>query len=110
MGTSPLRRTYRLSRMEGRLIDNESRAAVRVFICENFLVEDRDFGDDDSLLKKELMDSTGILEVISFVEQRFGIKVNDEEIVPSNLDSVNRICAFVSRKLQATLQSSHPAD
>ena len=88
------------------MIDSESRAAVRLFICENFLVEDRDFGDDDSLLKREIMDSTGILEVISFLEAHFSIKVSDEEVVPANLDSVSAICAFVFKKLQATVQSS----
>jgi acyl carrier protein len=52
----------------------------------------------DSLLGKGIIDSTGILEVIHFLDDEFAIKVADEEMVPENLDSVNNIVAFVARK------------
>lgn len=55
-------------------------------------------GPDDSFLERGLIDSTGMLEVILFLEESFGVKVADDEMVPGNLDSVNRIAAFIERK------------
>ncbi len=77
------------------------RADVRQFICDNFVVEDGDFADDDSFLAKNILDSTGILELVSFLEAKYGIKVADEELTPVNLDSVNKLCGFLERKLAA---------
>jgi len=75
---------------------------LRNYILENFLFSDNpsDLGDDDSFMEKEIIDSTGILEVIEFLEEETGISIEDEEMVPENLDSVNRILAFVERKQQ----------
>jgi acyl carrier protein len=73
---------------------------VRAYIVDRFLFGqggDR-LGNDDSFLERSLIDSTGILEVVMFLEQRYGIKVTDEELVPENLDSLARIAAFVARK------------
>ncbi len=73
---------------------------VRAYIVDRFLFGqggDR-LGNDDSFLDRSLIDSTGILEVVMFLEQRFGIKVSDDELVPDNLDSLNRIASFVARK------------
>ena len=75
-----------------------SRLAVRKFICDNFVVEDGNFDDDDSLLAENIVDSTGILELVSFLEENFNIQVADEEILPSNFDSVIKICSFVDKK------------
>ena len=73
---------------------------IRNYILENYLfTEDQNMlGSDDSFLQKNILDSTGMLEVIYFLEDEFGIKVKDEEMVPENLDSVNRIVAFLARK------------
>lgn len=73
---------------------------IREYILENYLFTDDQsmLGSDDSFLEKNILDSTGMLEVIYFLEDEFGIKVKDEEMVPENLDSVNRIVAFVARK------------
>lgn len=73
---------------------------VRNFILENFLFTDDQsaLADDDSFLQKGIVDSTGMLEIIYFIEDDFGIKVDDSEMVPENLDSVNNIVAFVGRK------------
>ena len=72
---------------------------VRQFIVESFLFgEEGGFNDEDSFLDKGLIDSTGILEVVSFIEEEYGIEVDDEELVPENLDSVKRLSAFVERK------------
>lgn len=73
--------------------------SVRGFITKNFYVADPgSLGDDDSLLDKGIVDSTGVLEVIGFLESDFGVSVDDAEILPENLDSIARIAAFVERK------------
>ena len=76
------------------------RESIRRFIETSFLFrEDRQgLGDDESLLGAGLIDSTGILELVSYLEAEFGIVVQDEEIVPENLDSVWQIAAYVDRK------------
>lgn len=79
----------------------EVRRLVRTFICDNFIVREGDFTDDDSMLEKQIIDSTGVLELVAFLEERFGISITDEDITPGNLDSVERICAFVHRKLRS---------
>ncbi len=76
---------------------------VRTFIIENFLFGDERYPLDDtlSLMENDLIDSTGVLELVSFLEERFGISLSDAEIVPDNLDSIERIAAFAARKKQA---------
>lgn len=76
------------------------RQHIREFIVENFLFGDSDYRleDDVSLIETDLVDSTGILELVSFLEERFEIAVADADIVPANLDSIDRIAAFVARK------------
>ena len=72
---------------------------VRQFIVKNFYVPDPSaLADDTSLLDQAIIDSTGVLEVIGFLEQEFGITVDDAEMLPENLDSIGRIAAFVVRK------------
>jgi acyl carrier protein len=72
---------------------------VRGFITTNFYVPDVDaLSDDASLLDKGIVDSTGILEVVSFLEREFEIKVSDAELLPENLDTIGRIASFVGRK------------
>ena len=76
---------------------------LRAYILENFLFSDNpgDLGDDDSFIERQIIDSTGILEVIEFLEDETGLKVEADELLPQNLDSVNRILAFVERKQAA---------
>lgn len=77
-------------------------AAVREFIAENFLFRaDAELDDDQSLLESGVIDSTGVLEVIAFLEQTFGISIADEEIVPENLDSINNMTRYLASKLPA---------
>lgn len=72
---------------------------VRKFIIENFYVaEPSELTDDASLLAGGWVDSTGMLEVISFLEEQFGIQIADSEMLPENLDAISRIAAFVARK------------
>jgi len=72
---------------------------IRTFIETNFIIESTvDLKDDDSLLQLQIVDSTGFLELIHFVESTFGVKVDDEEMVPENLETIDNIAQFISRK------------
>lgn len=73
---------------------------IQKFILENYLFTDdvNALGLDDSLLGRGIVDSTGMLEIIMFIEEQLGVTVKDEEMVPENLDSVNRIATFVRSK------------
>ncbi len=72
---------------------------IRQFIADRFLFgDDTKLGDDDSLLEAGLIDSTGVLELINHLEERHGIKVNDDELVPENLDTIAGIVAFLAKK------------
>jgi len=79
---------------------NDLKQQIRDFIETSFLFrEGRDqLSDDASLLDAGLIDSTGILELVSFIEGTFGVVVEDADIVPENLDSVSRIAAYVESK------------
>ncbi len=78
------------------------RERVRRFIVDNFYVSDpSQLGDDTSLIQGGFVDSTGMLEVIAFVETEFAIHVDDLETVPENLETIGRIAAFVTRKQAA---------
>ena len=76
---------------------------IRGFILENFLFTDDPsaIAFDDSLLERGVVDSTGMLEIIMFIEEELGVRVAEEEMIPENLDSVNNIARFVQCKRQA---------
>ncbi|WP_319562180.1 acyl carrier protein [Marispirochaeta sp.] len=80
---------------------NEVKTALKDFLVSNFLFGQNSlqFDDGDSFLEKGIIDSTGILELISYLEETYRISVEDDELVPENLDSVNAVDAFVRRKL-----------
>jgi len=72
---------------------------IRTFIVENFLLgNDSGFDNAESLLESGVIDSTGIMHVVAFLEERFGIAVDDEDMVADNLESVARISSYVERK------------
>jgi acyl carrier protein len=72
---------------------------VRAYIIENFLFgADQGLEDAASLLEGGVIDSTGVLELVAFLEQQFGITIGDEELLPANLDSIANIAAYLSRK------------
>jgi len=79
------------------------RDRIQKFILENYLFtsDPSALGSDDSLLGRGIVDSTGMLEIIMFIEEQLGVTVQDEEMVPENLDSVNRIATFVESKRKA---------
>lgn len=72
---------------------------VRNFIVDNFL-----FGDCDNLkgeasfLDEGIIDSTGVLELVTFLEETYSISIDDEELVPENLDSINKVVVFINKK------------
>ena len=75
---------------------------LRHFIVDNFLFGDQSgrfaFSDTDSLQALGIVDSTGVLELVCHIQEKYGISVADEELVPDNLDSVDRIARFIDRK------------
>jgi acyl carrier protein len=77
------------------------RPEVRQFVVSNFLFGEgsSSFGDDDSFLETGIIDSTGVLELVAFLEEQFAVKISDQELLPENLDSVNLVAKFVCRKL-----------
>ena len=78
----------------------DEKKVLRDYIVENFLFGDTEaqFTDDDSFMEKGILDSTGILDLILFLEENFDIKVEDDELIPENLDSINNLVAFIGRK------------
>lgn len=76
---------------------------IRGFIFENFLfdADDSALANDDSFLEKGVIDSTGILELVGWLEETFAMSIDDTELVPENLDSVNRIAAFIDKKISS---------
>jgi acyl carrier protein len=83
------------------VIDSEAvRKDIRQFILDTFLFGDDSgsFSDTDSFMQKGIIDSTGVLELTSFLEEKYEFQVEDEELVPTNLDSVDNLVAFVCRK------------
>lgn len=81
---------------------NSIQTEVRNFVAENFL-----FGDDpesllnnDSFLETGIIDSTGVLELVSFIEEQYSVEVDDDELIPENLDSIDQLITFIENKLQ----------
>ena len=76
--------------------------ALREFIVDNFLFgqDGADLRDEASLLEHGIIDSTGVLELVSFLEGGYQFKIDDEELIPENLDSIGNLARFVRRKLQ----------
>lgn len=73
---------------------------IRQYIADNFLFSDDGYqlSDDASFLEEGIVDSTGVLELVMFVEEIFNVTVEDEEIVPENFDSVSRLATYIRRK------------
>jgi acyl carrier protein len=69
-----------------------------------FGTDDVQLSPDDSLIEKGLIDSTGILELIAFLEGTYGISVDDSELLPENLDSITALTRFIERKTKARVQ------
>ena len=79
---------------------SDPKAKVKAFIIENFLFGNADgLNDDTSFLEEGIIDSTGVLELITYLEEEYAINVEDEELIPENLDSLDNIAAFLTKKI-----------
>jgi acyl carrier protein len=76
------------------------RERIRSYVADSLLFSSNgyQFQDDTSFLDEGIVDSTGVIELILFVEESFGFSVEDNEIVPDNFDSVNNLAAYIQRK------------
>ena len=83
-------------------------AEIRNFILENFLFDqnENELENDASFLDENIIDSTGILELVSFIEETYNIHVEDDELIPENLDSVNNVVLFIEKKLGSSTQET----
>ena len=76
--------------------DNKSK--IRAFIVENFLFgNDEGLKDETSFLEEGIIDSTGVLELVTFLEEDFEITIDDEELIPENLDSIDNVTAYLEK-------------
>lgn len=87
--------------MRDRVLDMPIEPQIRQYLAENFLFSNNGYELDDkaSFLEEGIVDSTGVLELVMFVEENFGITVQDEDIVPQNFDSVAQLAAYIQRRL-----------
>ena len=87
--------------MGGTMGTTELDPLIRQFVVENFMFgeEPEPLDGNASFVDLGIVDSTGVLELVTFIEESFGIRVEDEEIIPENLDSIHRIALFVRDKL-----------
>ena len=94
--------------LEGIQDMSDIKEQVRAYIVENFVMGSAKFvlNDTDSFMDKHVVDSTGFLELVTFIEDSWSLTVEDEEMVPENLDSLANIEAFVNRKLSALPQAA----
>ena len=82
------------------MIDDPVKLRLRAFVAKNFHLPDPDsFDDTTSFIDRGVIDSTGVLELVCFLETTFGIEVHDDEMLPQNLDSIRAIANYVGRKL-----------
>ncbi|OGO04520.1 MAG: hypothetical protein A2Y73_01555 [Chloroflexi bacterium RBG_13_56_8] len=78
---------------------------IRKFLCEYFIVE-QNLDNDASFLESGIVDSTGVLELVLFAEETFGIQVDDHDVIPDNFDSVNQLAAYIARKQREATSES----
>ena len=81
--------------------NDEIKNKLKAFITEVFLVGDdsQELNDSDSFMQTGVIDSTGVLELASFIEQEFSFTIEDDEMTPANLDSISNLVKFISRKI-----------
>ena len=79
----------------------ETEAHIRQYVAQNLLFSDNGFeyDDDDSFLQEGIVDSVGVLELVLFGEETFGVTVDDQEITPDNFDSVNKLASYIRSKM-----------
>ena len=79
---------------------SDQKKKIKNFIVENFLFGNADgLTDGTSFLEEGIIDSTGILELVTYLEEEFSVKVKDEELIPENFDSINNIATYLNKKM-----------
>ena len=79
---------------------SEIKDKVRAFVVENFMFgNDEGLEDGTSFLENGIIDSTGILELVNFLDEEFSISIEDEELIPENLDSIKNVTSYLQKKL-----------
>ena len=79
---------------------SDLKSEIKAFIIENFLFGNANgLKDDTSFLEEGIIDSTGVLELVTFLEENFEIQVEDEELIPENLDSIDNVTGYLERKM-----------
>lgn len=83
------------------MTEQNIREKIRNFISESFLLDDEknSLKDSDSFMNNGIIDSTGVLEFTSYIESEFNIKIQDDELTPANLDSIDKVVGFISSKM-----------
>jgi acyl carrier protein len=81
----------------------EIKPQIRNYIAQNILFSDNGFkyDDDASFLEEGIVDSLGIMELVLFIEERFGLSVDDRDLTPDNFDSVNKMANYIQNRLAA---------
>ena len=79
---------------------SDIKTKIRAFVVENFLFgNDEGLEDGTSFLEDGIIDSTGILELVNYLEEEFSISIEDDDLIPENLDSINNVSAYLNKKL-----------
>jgi acyl carrier protein len=82
----------------------DTKQTIKEFIASQFLKgsEVKNIRDDSSFLEDGIIDSVGVLELVAFIEETFGFRVEDEELIPENFDSIDKLVTYVELKLAIT--------
>ncbi|MCP4706476.1 MAG: acyl carrier protein [candidate division Zixibacteria bacterium] len=83
------------------LKENTARSDLKEFIIDSFMFgqKEQTFSDSDSFMERGIVDSTGILELTSFVEEKYKFEIEDDEMIPENLDSIDNLIKYITKKL-----------
>lgn len=85
----------------------DTQQELKSYIVDSFLFgDDSGLEGDTSFLEQGILDSTGVMELVQYIESQHGIKVEDDELLPDNLDSINLICQFIERKKGSEAKAS----
>jgi acyl carrier protein len=89
---------------------NDIRTQIKKFIIDNFMFGNSNgIQDDTSFLGEGIIDSTGVLELVTFIEETFNLKVDDEELIPENMDSVDNLAGYLQRKGVQSVKAAYDA-
>jgi acyl carrier protein len=89
-------------RTEGETVSDSVTAEIAAYIQREFVFDGSELAPEESFLDSGIVDSMGVLEIVLFLEERFGIVVNDEDVLPEHFDSIERLSNYVQRRLAET--------